>query len=243
MKETSKGVGSSSTLLGFLVSRPDASVRSDHCPEDHSLRQASSGFTNADHAGQGDDGDDADEVAPASAKRRRGGGGPWGAYVHLHSGGRPFSREVVRELQQGYHRAKRDPQEFQRYREMGRHATTSHARQVCTFPLRSRRAQFARGCGQQMIGASARAPRESSLPADAILRGEVCTLPFLPDAASSDSPTIHSCRAAFVKLVQQHTEALHVQQAARQQQDTEHWSRQLPKPSPKRRSIFNRKPA
>ena len=107
----------------------------------------------------------------------------------------------MRELQEGYAEAKQNPETFAFYKNLGRQATLCHQNDTCSFPLRSRRAQFQRGHGHQIPGSSSAASHHADmlLAVDEILRGSVCSLP--PSTDQEVPPTLSSCKAELQSVV------------------------------------------
>ena len=68
----------------------------------------------------------------SKVRKRKGGGGAWRAYQHVHAKGRKLSPSLVRQLSQAY--AQLSDTEYEYFASLGRQATEAHQVGAVTFP-------------------------------------------------------------------------------------------------------------
>ena len=156
---------------------------------------------------QNEDKADIDEEFLADkAPKKRGGGGAWRAFTHLHARGKKISGQTSKQLAALY--AQLSPEEKQQLVEVGRKATECHRLGSTTFPLYSRRAKFSRGKPEdRVLGTqTAQFSEDEEASLDARVRsGVACALPTSPQRAEDRAVSMKASRAELQAFLKQHS--------------------------------------
>eukprot|EP00971_Amphidinium_carterae_P340667 6479120-Amphidinium_carterae.2 len=167
-----------------------------------------------------------DEPQADAAGKRRGGGGPWRAFLHMRSrGGTKLSGDSIRDLAAEYKLL--TAEQKQEFVQLGRLATKAHKLGGASFPMYSRRARLRRGKADDLVlgqRAQASLSEEHMSLQHRVLAGEAVPIPADILALHPQSPPPSdkrsACKEMFAELVRR--QGQHLQSLRKEKETTQH---------------------